>query len=87
LDTLEREPLHGDGQVESETHHGLGVRIHRTTTDDVKADVVLGQQGDQPIEEIPSVSRVTAFQNARARMDRSRSPLSYRTEGAATDSS
>ena len=55
MDTLEREPLHGDGQVESETHHGLGVRIHRLTTDDVKADVVLGQQGDQPIEEIPSV--------------------------------
>jgi hypothetical protein len=28
---------------------------HRLTTDDAKADVVLGQQGDQPIEEIRSV--------------------------------
>ena len=32
-------------------------------------------------------SRVTAFQNARARMGRSRSPLSYWTEGAPADSS
>ena len=50
-----RQLLHGDGKVEIETYHGLGVRIHRLTTDDAKADVVLGQQGDQPIEEIRSV--------------------------------
>jgi hypothetical protein len=50
-----RQLLHGDGKVEIETHHGLGVRIHCLITDDAKADVVLGQQGDQPIEEIRSV--------------------------------
>jgi hypothetical protein len=65
------EPLHGkrlaeqgfgarkvvqrDDQVEIQAHHGLSVGVHGLAADETVADAVVGQETEQPIEQIRTV--------------------------------
>ena len=41
-----------DHEIEIEAHHGIDVRIDGLADDDAEPHLTLGQQGQQPIEEV-----------------------------------
>jgi len=50
-----RKLLDGNGEIEVEAHHGLGVRVDGLSVHDAEADPMLGQERHEPIEEIGPV--------------------------------
>ena len=51
------EPVEGDGDVEVETHHRLHIGVDGLPIDDAVGDTVLGEEREEPIEEIGAVER------------------------------